>query len=230
MIFQRKSIFDILNEAEDDDNSSSADNTSTDTSENDSSSEDNSSEESDSSTDDENSDNDSDNDDGDNEDFSIDTDLDSSDDSDSGDNDGGDSTESSSDDLSSSDSNDSDEEPVQANTDIFNSLTAEEQKIKIEELKKMYGELYSSCNDLLEKINLIDQDDDMLDTITRISMTLYSLKQYISDYIITTFSSKSYIENDVNFNRFLSILNSISNITDELANIRDEKLGKSEKK
>nr|DAG94169.1 MAG TPA: hypothetical protein [Herelleviridae sp.] len=228
MIFQRKSIFDILNEAEDDDNSSTED-TSTDATENDSSSEDNSSEESDSSTDD-NSDDSSDNDDGNNEDFSIDTDLDSSDDSDSGDNDGGDSTESSSDDLSSSDNDNSDEEPVQANTDIFNSLTAEEQKIKIEELKKMYGELYSSCNDLLEKINLIDSDDDILDTVTRISMTLYSLKQYISDYIITTFASKSYIENDVNFNRFLSILNSIANITDELADIRDEKLGKSEKK
>lgn len=230
VMFRRKSIFDILNEAEEDENSSSSssDENSDSVDTQSTSNDDNNT---DSSTDDNTESDNSEDNAGDDEDFSIDTDLD-----DMGDDDGsGDSSESSSDDTTSdtsssdSSSTDSDEEPVEANTDIFNSLTAEEQKIKIKELKNMFGELYLSCNDLLEKINLIDADDDMLDTITRLSMALYSLKQYIGDYIKNTFAMKSYIENDVAFNRFLAILNSVSNITNEIADIRDEKLGKSEK-
>lgn len=228
VMFRRKSIFDILNEAEEDENSSSSSSDENSDSGNDTES--TSDDSADSSTDDDTESDNSEDDGGDDEDFSIDTDLDDVGDSD------GDSSDSSSDDNSTSDtsssdssSTDSDEEPVEANTDIFNSLTAEEQKIKIKELKNMFGELYLSCNDLLEKINLIDADDDMLDTITRLSMTLYSLKQYIGDYIKNTFAMKSYIENDVAFNRFLAILNSVSNITNEIADIRDEKIGKSEK-
>lgn len=228
VMFRRKSIFDILNEAEEDENSSSSSSDENSDSGNDTES--TSDDSADSSTDDDTESDNSEDDGGDDEDFSIDTDLDDVEDSD------GDSSDSSSDDSSTSDtsssdssSTDSDEEPVEANTDIFNSLTAEEQKIKIKELKNMFGELYLSCNDLLEKINLIDADDDMLDTITRLSMTLYSLKQYIGDYIKNTFVMKSYIENDVAFNRFLAILNSVSNITNEIADIRDEKIGKSEK-
>lgn len=235
-MFRRKSIFDILNEAEEDDNSSSSSSEANtdDTGDTESSSEDNndSSTGNDTSSDSDNSEDNGDDNGEDDEDFSIDTDLDDMGNDDGGDDSGSDnsSDDSSSTDTSSSDSSsDFDEEPVEANTDIFNSLTAEEQKIKIKELKNMFGELYLSCNDLLEKINLIDADDDMLDTVTRLSMTLYSLKQYIADYIKNSFAMKSYIENDVAFNRFLSILNSVSNITDEIANIRDEKLGKSDK-
>lgn len=225
MIFHRKSIFDIVTEAEDDEDTSSSasndDTENTDTSTNDSNSDDSSD-----NTDSEENNSDSD-DNGDDEDFSIDTDLDD-DTSDEDSSDSGDSSDSSSDiDTDSSSSDNPDEEPVKANTDIFSTLTAEEQKIKIAELKKLFGELYTSCNDLLEKINSIDTDDDMIDVLSRMTMTLYSLKNYIGDYITTTFSSKSYIENDVTFNRFLAILNSVSNITNEIVKIRDEKLGKS---
>ena len=224
MIFHRKSIFDIVTEAEDDeDTSSSASND--DTENTDASTNDSNSDDSSDNTDTEENNSDS-NDNGDDEDFSIDTDLDD-DTSDEDSSDSGDSSDSSSD-IDSSSSDNPDEEPVKANTDIFSTLTAEEQKIKIAELKKLFGELYTSCNDLLEKINYIDTDDDMIDVLSRMTMTLYSLKNYIGDYVTTTFSSKSYIENDVTFNRFLAILNSVSNITNEIVKIRDEKLGKIE--
>lgn len=110
-----------------------------------------------------------------------------------------------------------DEEEVEANTDIFASLTAEEQQIKIKELKTLYSNLYSSCDDILNRINKLDVNEENLETISRISTALYDVKIYISDYLTMVFPTKSYVENDVTFVRFLSIIKSITEILDDVA-------------
>lgn len=107
-------------------------------------------------------------------------------------------------------SEEEDEEPVDANTDIFASLTAEEQQMKIMELKLQYNNLYNSCSDLLEKINNLTVDEDSIEFIRRMTGTLFDLKRYIADYLVYTFAEKSFIENDIMFNRFLSIIQSMT--------------------
>lgn len=122
------------------------------------------------------------------------------------------------DNTNSSGNNDMDEEEeVKANTDIFSSLTAEEQQIKIKELKNLYTNLYSSCDDILERLNNLDINEDNLETISKISTTLYDIKVYISDYMTLIFPKKSYIENDVVFVRFLSIIKSITEILNDVS-------------
>ena len=106
---------------------------------------------------------------------------------------------------------------IEANTDIFASLTAEEQQIKIKELKNLYSNLYSSCDDILERINKLDINEDNLETISRISTSLYDVKVYISDYLTMVLPTKSYVENDVTFVRFLTIIKSITEILDDIA-------------
>lgn len=108
------------------------------------------------------------------------------------------------------------EEPVESNTDIFASLTAEEQKIKIRELKNLFGNLYSSCDEILSRIDKLDVNEDNLDSLSRISSTIYDMKIYISDYLNMVFPTKSYIENDVVFVRFLTIIKSITEILDDI--------------
>ena len=146
------------------------------------------------------------------DDFDIDASLDDGDD-------GGENPESSpsdSDDGSGSDSaggdNNSDEEVNDDNTDIFSSLSAEEQQIKIKELKGLYQQMYTSCDELLDRINNLEFTEDSLPIMTRITYALYDLKKYISEYIISVYPRKSYIENDIAFNRFLMILNSVKDI------------------
>ena len=112
------------------------------------------------------------------------------------------------------------DEPVEANTDIFSSLTKEEQQIKIRELKKMYADLYSSCDDILSKLNGIE-DDNALIELSKISDTLYSLKSYIMSYLSDTFQQKSYVENDIMFNRFLDVINTISICVDKMQKEND---------
>lgn len=102
------------------------------------------------------------------------------------------------------------DEPNEDNTDIFASLTAEEQQMKIMELKNQFNALYSSCDDLLEKLNSISVDEDSDDFINRMSTSLFDLRTYIADYLIYTFAQKSFVENDIMFNRFLAIINSMS--------------------
>ena len=109
------------------------------------------------------------------------------------------------------------DEEIEANTDIFASLTAEEQQIKIKELKNLYSNLYSSCDDILERINKLDINEDNLETISRISTSLYDVKVYISDYLTMVFPTNSYVENDVTFVRFLTIIKSITEILDDIA-------------
>ena len=108
--------------------------------------------------------------------------------------------------------NNSDEEVNDDNTDIFSSLSAEEQQIKIKELKGLYQQMYTSCDELLDRINNLEFTEDSLPVMTRITYALYDLKKYISEYIISIFPRKSFIENDIAFNRFLMILNSVKDI------------------
>ena len=113
---------------------------------------------------------------------------------------------------SESTAEDSDEEVNDDNTDIFSSLSAEEQQIKIKELKGLFQQMYTSCDEILDRINNLEFTEDNLPIMTRITYSLYDFKKYISEYIISIFPRKSYIENDIAFNRFLMILNSVKDI------------------
>ena len=100
----------------------------------------------------------------------------------------------------------SEEEVNPKNTNIFSTLSKEEQAIKIGELKKKFNELYIYINDMYGKINDINPDEDNIEAIYRVTSGLYSLKDYVGDYIKTIFPMKSYIENDISYS--LSNLNS----------------------
>ena len=217
MIGKRKTIFDVLKEAEEDTNDS-----------------DQSTQDEAPSPEESGEDASGDSEYGSEDDFNIDTSLDDDTGDDSGGDDGLDGSSDTDIDTGSSSSASSgaegEEEPVEANTDIFSSLTAEEQQIKIIELKRLFMDLYSSTDDILERINNTDTDENNLEVISRISMTIYSVRQYLNDYICRIFAQKSYIENDITFNRFLAILNSVSVIIEEIDKINRQKSEKGEKK
>ena len=222
MLFGSRSLYDYILEADDDENASDTAQAATDNTQDEAPS----SEESNQDAQDDEY--------GNEDDFNVDTNLDDEGGEDSGEEDGddlgGDNT--SSDDSSSMDSGSSsldsggEEEPIKANTDIFNSLTAEEQQMKIRELKSLFLNLFTSTDDLLARLNETESDEDNIEVLTRISMVLYSLKQYMADYMSYTFAFKSYIENDIAFNRFLAILKSVTTIIDEMGKIKQAKLGK----
>jgi hypothetical protein len=144
------------------------------------------------------------------DDFNIDTSLDGTDDS------SDDSSSSDSSTTYSSETND-DGGVNDANTDIYSSLTAEEQAQKIMELKNQYKELYTNCNELLIKFNNVDiEGNQSIIAFSRVSKTIYNLKNYIKDYFINTFPYNSIIQNDIMYNRFLTIFSDIPKSLEEI--------------
>jgi uncharacterized protein YpmS len=78
----------------------------------------------------------------------------------------------------------------------------------------------------LEKINNTETDETNIHTINRASMAVFTLRKYIADYINNSFPYKSYIENDITFNRFLSILNSVSSVLEDIGKENAKNKGK----
>lgn len=113
-----------------------------------------------------------------------------------------------------------------SNTEIFTSLTAEEQQIKISELKKLYRELYSSVNDLIHRIDDMDLDEDIMEPMSRVSEVLHRLQDSIADYFQNLFEMRSYLENDVKYNEFLLVLKKTTTVVDDLAKTREKRIGK----
>lgn len=219
MLYKPKSIFDIINEADDDENTSSdsGGDTGADTGDSSETSDNNDSADSgdDSSGD---------------EDLNVDADLggdmddtgtddssgDESDMDSSGSDDSGDSG------FDSGSDDDSEGEPVKANTDIFSSLSAEEQKLKIGELKKNYAILYASIDDISEKINSLDTDMVDIEVINRILSAVYKFKTIIAEYINSIYSSKSYIENKVQYMKFIVIINTITSVVEKISKNKEK--------
>lgn len=159
------------------------------------------------------------------EDFDIDTSLDGEDDEGGGD-EGGDDMGGGEAPPPSDTGAEGEAEPVKANTDIFASLTAEEQQIKIAEQKKMYKNLYSSVNDLIHRVDNMMLDEDIMQVMTNLSTILHNLLDEIADYFENKYSYSSYFDNDVKFNEFLLVLNKITNVVNDVTNRRNKRLGK----
>lgn len=151
----------------------------------------------------------------DNDDFSIDAEPDEDGE---GDDTGGDDTESDSGGGGGTgDGGPIDNEDTERDKELFSDLSPQEMKQKILKLKQLYMELYSNCNYIIEKLNSSNTPYEELNVqIKKALSTLFNLKQMISDYLLQSFDSKSYMENDIMFNHYLSVLNSVKKLTQEI--------------
>lgn len=101
--------------------------------------------------------------------------------------------------------------------ELFDSLSPEEQKMKIKVQKKMFLELYTNADIIIKKINEIGSElEEVNSQLKRTLQILFELKKMIYEYLMNTFDTKSYIENDIMYTRYLSVFNSVKNITTEI--------------
>lgn len=100
---------------------------------------------------------------------------------------------------------------------LFDQLTPDQQAIKIKELKNNYAELYTRCANILKSITDSNPgDENMVRVFDYVQKTMTDLQTHVYYYITNTFDTKTYMENDMQFKQFLTILNTIKNILDEL--------------
>lgn len=107
--------------------------------------------------------------------------------------------------------------------ELYNELTPEQLDIKHKELKTQYLNMYDSVIAIIDRIGDINVAERNIGTVEYVSNTLSSLKDMLTDYVNDVYKTKSYIENSINYNRFLAILNGINKILEEMNSKNDEK-------
>ena len=107
--------------------------------------------------------------------------------------------------------------------ELYNELTPEQLDIKHKELKTQYLNMYDSVIAIIDRIGDINVAEQNIGTVEYVSNTLASLKDMLTDYVNDVYRTKSYIENYINYNRFLAVLNGINKILEEMNSKNDEK-------
>lgn len=100
--------------------------------------------------------------------------------------------------------------------EIFDQLSEPEKQMKINELKKLYGVLIDKADSLYKLTQEISKTDDTVRMIDYTLNTLLDLKTYLKDYVIDVYENKTYLQNSVNFQKFLTIFDAIHAIFKEI--------------
>ena len=95
-------------------------------------------------------------------------------------------------------------------------LSTEKLELRHRELKKQYLEMYDVIVNIMDRISSSSVDEENIGVIEYVSETLSTLKTMIIDYIDKTYPLNSYIENSVNYNRFLAVLQGVNKILEDL--------------
>ena len=111
----------------------------------------------------------------------------------------------------------------QQEEEMFNQLTPEQLDIKHKELKQQFVNMYDSVTSIIDRLGDVNAEEENIKTIEYVSNQLSSLKDMLMDYMTDVYKTKSYIENSINYNRFLAVLNGINKILEEMNSKKDEK-------
>jgi hypothetical protein len=109
--------------------------------------------------------------------------------------------------------------------EIYDSLTPEDQKVKTLKLKEEYKNLYDRIDQIIKKYDTLGVDYEEFSVPIKKSLdTLYSLKEMVSTWLLYLFDSKNYIENDIMYNRYLSALNGVKLISQDMRDVYKEEI------
>lgn len=101
--------------------------------------------------------------------------------------------------------------------EIFASLSPAEQRVKNKQLKNRFKDLYDNCSNIIEKINEIGGDiQSVSPQLKRTISILFEIKSNIYDYLMDLYDANGYFENEIIYNKYLVMLNSVKNILVEI--------------
>lgn len=154
------------------------------------------------------------------DDFNIDADDDTGDGDDGGDSDTADTSTDDNEPTAEEDAanDESSEKDIKAKEkEIFASLSPAEQRVKNKQLKNRFKDLYDNCSNIIEKINEIGGDiQSVSPQLKRTISILFEIKENIYDYLMDLYDANGYFENEIIYNKYLVMLNSVKNILIEI--------------
>ena len=124
-------------------------------------------------------------------------------------------------DTSTNDTSDSQDSELEARikqteAEIFNTLSDEEKAIKNKDLVDNFITLKTIIKTFLEKVRTITTTDENDAILQFVEMSLLDLGNMTTDYIITRYSKKSYIENFVTYQQIILTIEQLREIISKL--------------
>ena len=101
--------------------------------------------------------------------------------------------------------------------DAFSNLSPEQMKIKIANIKQSFIDLYNDVVDVLERLGTVNKSSDNLESINFSTMTLNELKTMLNDHLVSSFDTKSLVENQIVLQRFLAIYAMVVKILEKVS-------------
>lgn len=100
--------------------------------------------------------------------------------------------------------------------ELFSDLSDKQLSIRDKELRGNYLRVYNTCNDIIENMKLIPKSSNNISALSFVNTKMEELKDFISDYISNTYHTKTYLENQENYQYYIVILNKINKLFKEL--------------
>ena len=117
----------------------------------------------------------------------------------------------------------SDEDQKNSEQQIYDTLTDEQKRIRVLELKINFKDLYEETDNVLRSINNIPKTNENIDRIRRIIIVINKVKKYLVDFIGTNFDMNSYIDNYSTYIKFVSVFRTITKVINEINNENSKK-------
>lgn len=99
---------------------------------------------------------------------------------------------------------------------IFDQLSPEQQQAKVKELKDLFITAHEKCQEVINMVSNSGKDPQQAKIYDYIVSRLTDLKTYITDYMKDIFDSKTYLENMTEFQKYLTVFDTIKNIFNEI--------------
>ena len=96
------------------------------------------------------------------------------------------------------------------------------EKDKINVLKKLFITLIERTDNILDLVQEVPKTDETVKVIDYVANTLTDLKTYLNDYVTNMYDIKTYIQNTVNFQKFLAIFDSVKAIFEEIGKMANQ--------
>lgn len=106
--------------------------------------------------------------------------------------------------------------------EMYSNLTPEQLDVKHKELKTRFLDMYDMTTELVDRIGDVVVTEENIGVIEYVSKNLNNLRTMLSDYVSSIYSTKSYIENSINYNRFLAVLNGINKMLEQIPEKEEE--------
>lgn len=124
----------------------------------------------------------------------------------------------------SEDSIEEDDELSKLEDEIFSTISGDQRSIMDRELIRLYVEMYNSISKTLNKIQFIPKNNENLKVLDFSYNKLVEIQEILYDYIISSYKTKTYVENLSNYYEFIASIDGINKIISQLKQKSDEKM------